>query len=176
MSLEQDIKDLTAEMRISNALRREDLDFRKQLYATAASAKDDPRKTRCEIEAENREAPAPKKPAKAKPEVVKTPEPADEPEEANVPPTEPANPDPAPVEETPEPVAEEAPVEVVEKTTIEDVLNFQRSLLKDTSVEEKKSLQTKLREVLAEFGAKATTELKPEQLGAALARMKEVVG
>jgi hypothetical protein len=162
MSLEQDIKDLTAEMRISNALRREDLDFRKQLYAAAANT----------APAATAEAPAPKKPAKAKPEVVKTPEP----EEANVPPTEPANPDPAPVEETPEPVAEEAPVEVVEKTTIEDVLNFQRSLLKDTSVEEKKALQTKLREVLAEFGAKATTELKPEQLGAALARMKEVVG
>jgi len=168
MSLEQDIKDLTAEMRISNALRREDLDFRKQLYATAAN----------NSPAATTEAPAPKKPAKAKPEVVE-PNPktaAVEPEEANVPPTEPANPDPAPVEETPEPVAETAPVEVVEKTTIEDVLNFQRSLLKDTSVEEKKALQTKLREVLAEFGAKATTELKPEQLGAALARMKEVVG
>jgi outer membrane biosynthesis protein TonB len=166
MSLEQDIKDLTAEMRISNALRREDLDFRKQLYATAANT----------APTATAEAPAPKKPAKAKPEVVKTPEPSVEPEEANVPPTEPANPDPAPTEPHPEPVAEEAPVEVVEKTTIEDVLNFQRSLLKDTSVEEKKSLQTKLREVLAEFGAKATTELKPEQLGAALARMKEVVG
>jgi hypothetical protein len=159
MSLEQDIKDLTAEMRISNALRREDLDFRKQLYATAANT----------APAATTEAPAPKKPAKAKPEVVKTPEPQVE-----------ETPEPiaeeAPVEETSEPVAEEAPVEVVEKTTIEDVLNFQRSLLKDTSVEEKKSLQTKLREVLAEFGAKATTELKPEQLGAALARMKEVVG
>ena len=187
MPLEQDIRDLVAELKISNALRREDLDFRKQLYAAAANTSTAERKTAYELSAPT-EAPALKKPTKGtKPEVAEpTPEPAAE-LETNTPPTEPSNPDPAPAEPDPapaepdpapaEPVAEEAPVEVVTQTVkIEDILDFQRSILRDTTVEVKKERQAKLREVLAEFGAKATTELKPEQLGAALARMKEVVG
>ncbi len=162
MPLEEDIRALTAEFRESNRLRKEDLEFRRQLYAAAVG--NAPAEAPAAVTPEPEKA---KKPAAAKKEPLKVVEP-----EPEAPQTE----DPAPeVEETqvevaPEPAADAKPV------TAEDIRAFQRIHLTNVSAEVKAATQTKIREVLAEFGVKATTELSPDDMAPCLDRLKEVLG